>query len=71
VGGLSWQTTPDKLKEYFGQFGSVTDVLIMKDPITQVSCMIFKPYLEIFFLNFVLISLKSFMTAHLYLFNFK
>eukprot|EP00096_Caligus_rogercresseyi_P002290 TRINITY_DN14380_c0_g1_i1.p1 TRINITY_DN14380_c0_g1~~TRINITY_DN14380_c0_g1_i1.p1 ORF type:complete len:440 (+),score=130.53 TRINITY_DN14380_c0_g1_i1:79-1398(+) len=37
VGGLSWQTTPDKLREYFGQFGSVTDVLVMKDPVTQRS----------------------------------
>lgn len=36
VGGLSWQTSPDKLKEYFGMFGTVTDVLIMKDPLTQV-----------------------------------
>ncbi|XP_020818621.1 RNA-binding protein Musashi homolog Rbp6 isoform X3 [Drosophila serrata] len=37
VGGLSWQTSSDKLKEYFNMFGSVTDVLIMKDPITQRS----------------------------------
>ena len=37
VGGLSWQTTPEKLREYFGQFGNVTDVLVMKDPITQVN----------------------------------
>ena len=37
VGGLSWQTTPEKLREYFGQFGNVTDVLVMKDPVTQVS----------------------------------
>ena len=37
VGGLSWQTTPEKLREYFGVFGTVTDVLIMKDPMTQVS----------------------------------
>lgn len=36
VGGLSWQTSADKLKEYFGMFGNVTDVLIMKDPVTQV-----------------------------------
>ena len=36
VGGLSWQTTPDKLRDYFGQFGTVTDVLVMKDPVTQV-----------------------------------
>jgi len=37
VGGLSWQTSQEKLREYFGQFGSVTDVLVMKDPITQRS----------------------------------
>lgn len=37
VGGLSWQTNQDKLREYFGQFGNVTDVLVMKDPITQRS----------------------------------
>jgi RNA-binding protein Musashi len=37
VGGLSWQTTPEKLREYFGQFGTVTDVLVMKDPVTQAS----------------------------------
>lgn len=41
VGGLSWQTSADKLKEYFGMFGNVTDVLIMKDPVTQVSFIIF------------------------------
>ncbi|XP_030758929.1 uncharacterized protein LOC115884474, partial [Sitophilus oryzae] len=35
VGGLSWQTSIEKLKEYFGMFGNVTDVLIMKDPVTQ------------------------------------
>lgn len=37
VGGLSWQTSAEKLKEYFGMFGNVTDVLIMKDPVTQVN----------------------------------
>ena len=36
VGGLSWQTTPEKLREYFCQFGQVSDVLVMKDPVTQV-----------------------------------
>lgn len=41
VGGLSWQTSADKLKEYFGMFGTVTDVLIMKDPVTQVSSELF------------------------------
>ncbi len=29
-------SSQEKLREYFGQFGSVTDVLVMKDPITQV-----------------------------------
>ena len=37
VGGLSWQTNQERLREYFGQFGTVTDVLVMKDPITQVA----------------------------------
>jgi hypothetical protein len=37
VGGLSWQTSTEKLRQYFSMFGTVTDVLIMKDPITQVS----------------------------------
>lgn len=36
VGGLSWQTSSDKLREYFAMFGPVSDVLIMKDPVTQV-----------------------------------
>uniref|UniRef100_A0A2H1V094 SFRICE_015158 n=1 Tax=Spodoptera frugiperda TaxID=7108 RepID=A0A2H1V094_SPOFR len=36
VGGLSWQTSSEKLREYFAMFGPVTDVLIMKDPVTQV-----------------------------------
>ena len=51
VGGLSWQTNQDRLREYFGQFGTVTDVLVMKDPITQV---LFKSSLKIlfFFLHF-------------------
>ena len=40
VGGLSWQTTPDKLRDYFGQFGTVTDVLVMKDPVTQVDILL-------------------------------
>lgn len=41
VGGLSWQTSSEKLREYFGMFGTVTDVLIMKDPVTQVCINIF------------------------------
>ena len=31
-----FQTSQERLREYFGQFGEVDDVLIMKDPITQV-----------------------------------
>lgn len=41
VGGLSWQTSSEKLREYFGMFGNVTDVLIMKDPVTQVRLFFF------------------------------
>ncbi|KAB7499167.1 RNA-binding protein Musashi-like protein Rbp6 [Armadillidium nasatum] len=37
VGGLSWQTTAEKLRDYFGSYGLVKDVLIMKDPVTQRS----------------------------------
>lgn len=37
VGGLSWLTSSDKLREYFSNFGTVTDVLLMKDPMTQRS----------------------------------
>ncbi|MCL4123057.1 UNVERIFIED_CONTAM: hypothetical protein GTU68_054978 [Idotea baltica] len=37
VGGLSWQTTAEKLRDYFGAYGIVKDVLIMKDPVTQRS----------------------------------
>ena len=36
VGGLSWTTSEEKLREYFQQFGQVEDVLIMRDNITQV-----------------------------------
>ena len=32
VGGLSWQTCEEKLREYFQQFRQVEDVLIMEDP---------------------------------------
>lgn len=36
VGGLSWTTSSEKLRQYFSMFGNVTDVLIMRDPLTQV-----------------------------------
>lgn len=37
VGGLSWQTGPDGLRDHFGQFGQVTEVMIMNDPATRRS----------------------------------
>lgn len=49
VGGLSWQTSADKLKQYFGMFGDVTNVLIMKDPITQVRILAVKKIILYFY----------------------
>lgn len=37
VGGLSWQTTAVRLQQYFGVFGRVSDVMLMRDPLTQRS----------------------------------
>ncbi|CAF2389721.1 unnamed protein product [Rotaria sp. Silwood2] len=37
IGGLSWQTTPENLKNYFTQFGEVLECMIMKDAITKRS----------------------------------
>jgi len=37
VGGLSWETTEDKLKAYFEQFGEVKDVSIKRDMNTNQS----------------------------------
>lgn len=34
VGGLSWDTTEDNLREYFGKFGSVAECTLKKDPNT-------------------------------------
>jgi len=31
IGGISWQTTAAVLKEHFGQYGSIVDVVIMLD----------------------------------------
>jgi RNA-binding protein Musashi len=35
VGGLSWSTTEDSLKNYFTQFGEISSSHIMRDPTTQ------------------------------------
>jgi len=37
VGGLSWQTTEDGLKDYFSKFGEVAEVMVMRDPTTRHS----------------------------------
>lgn len=37
VGGLSWQTGPEGLRDHFGQFGEITEVMIMNDPATRRS----------------------------------
>ncbi|XP_055016948.1 RNA-binding protein Musashi homolog 1-like [Boleophthalmus pectinirostris] len=37
VGGLSWQTTQDGLREYFRRFGDVKDCMVMRDPVTKRS----------------------------------
>lgn len=37
IGGLSWQTSAEGLREYFSKFGDVTEVMVMKDPTTRRS----------------------------------
>jgi RNA recognition motif-containing protein len=37
IGGLSWQTTPENVREYFTKFGEVAEVMVMKDPATRRS----------------------------------
>ena len=34
IGGISWDTDENRLKEYFGQYGQVMEVVIMRDRIT-------------------------------------
>ncbi|KAG0464320.1 hypothetical protein HPP92_020389 [Vanilla planifolia] len=34
IGGISWETTEDRLRQYFKKFGEVMEVMIMKDRIT-------------------------------------
>ena len=37
IGGLSYHTTDDGLKDYFAKYGEITDVVVMKDPNTRRS----------------------------------
>lgn len=34
IGGISWETTEEKLKEHFGQYGGVSQAVIMRDKAT-------------------------------------
>jgi len=34
IGGISWETTEEKLKDYFKRFGDVVEAVIMKDRLT-------------------------------------
>lgn len=34
IGGISWETTEDTLRAYFGKFGELTDAALMKDKYT-------------------------------------
>merc|ERR1719216_536168 len=42
IGGLSWQTTPEGLKEHFAKFGDIAEVMVMKDPTTRRSRLILR-----------------------------
>ncbi|XP_055845943.1 RNA-binding protein Musashi homolog Rbp6 isoform X6 [Episyrphus balteatus] len=37
VGGLSWQTSPESLRDYFSRFGEISEAMVMKDPTTRRS----------------------------------
>uniref|UniRef100_A0A4W5MSB8 Musashi RNA binding protein 1b n=1 Tax=Hucho hucho TaxID=62062 RepID=A0A4W5MSB8_9TELE len=37
IGGLSWQTTQEGLKEYFCKYGDVKECMVMRDPVTKRS----------------------------------
>ncbi|XP_070573210.1 RNA-binding protein Musashi homolog 2-like isoform X22 [Ptychodera flava] len=37
IGGLSWQTSPDGLREHFSKFGEISECMVMKDPSTRRS----------------------------------
>ncbi|KAI0243658.1 hypothetical protein L0F63_002904 [Massospora cicadina] len=37
LGGLSWDTTEEKLKEHFSKFGQIYDVVVMREPMTNRS----------------------------------
>ena len=34
IGGISWDTDEERLKEYFGKYGEVIEAVIMRDRVT-------------------------------------
>ena len=34
IGGISWETTEEKLKEYFENYGDVVQIVVMRDKTT-------------------------------------
>lgn len=34
IGGIAWDTTEENLRDYFGQYGEVTQTVIMRDKTT-------------------------------------
>lgn len=34
IGGISWETSEDKLKEYFSNYGDVLQTVVMRDKVT-------------------------------------
>ena len=34
IGGISWDTDEERLKEYFGKYGEVIETVIMRDRVT-------------------------------------
>ncbi|KAK8548669.1 hypothetical protein V6N13_054553 [Hibiscus sabdariffa] len=34
IGGISWETSEDRLKEYFGQYGDISQTVVMRDKVT-------------------------------------
>ena len=49
VGGLSWQTGEEDLRQYFSQFGAIDNVQIMKDPFTMVRLGMIRIFIMIIF----------------------
>lgn len=35
IGGLSWQTTAENLRDYFSKFGEISECMVMRDPVSK------------------------------------